>query len=290
MKNRLIITISDAFSTKSYNVNKIIKKLILWSIITFLIGSIIIFYVITSLNESVKNLEIESLKLTNQNEKYSREIVDKKNYIEELGSELKRIENIIGLDGDEDSTLVQRATLAKLTSAQKLYMLNTIPSGCPMKECRQTSKFGWRIHPLKKKKQFHKGLDLKAKINTEIYAPADGVVKHANKKDNNSFGRTVIIAHNFGFETIFAHLNRVNVKIGDVVKKGQLIAKSGNSGKSNGPHLHYEVHYANKVLDPTVFVDWNMQTYDKLFEKQRRVKWESLVNLIKNQNEIMIQQ
>ena len=91
-----------------------------------------------------------------------KQIKSKIQYIEELGSQLKDIEAIIGIDQDDTTSLIQRATLAKLTSAQKSYMLQTIPSGSPLKETRVTAKFGWRIHPITNKKKFHNGTDLKS--------------------------------------------------------------------------------------------------------------------------------
>ena len=100
----------------------------------------------------------------------------------------------------------------------------------------------------------------------------------------------IIISHNFGFETLFAHMRFTHVKVGDVVKKGQLIAKSGNSGLSSGPHLHYEVRYASKVLNPKNFIAWNMKKYEEIFEKQRRVPWEFLVKMISNQHTKLEQQ
>jgi murein DD-endopeptidase MepM/ murein hydrolase activator NlpD len=185
---------------------------------------------------------------------------------------------------------IKPATIAKITSAQKIYMLNVIPSGCPLKKCIVTSKFGWRVHPITRDRKFHKGLDFKAKRRTDVFATADGVVEYVNDKDNGTFGRMVRISHNFGFKSIYAHLRFVKVSVGDVIKKGQLIAKSGNSGRSNGPHLHYEVRYASKVLNPKDFIRWNLKDYEKLFTIQRGVKWESLVKQIKKQNQIMLQQ
>jgi murein DD-endopeptidase MepM/ murein hydrolase activator NlpD len=169
-------------------------------------------------------------------------------------------------------------------------MLTTIPSECPLKECKVTSNFGWRIHPVTRDKKFHKGVDLRAKRRTDVFSTADGVVKFINVKDTGTMGRTVIIAHNFGFETVYAHLRYVKVKIGDVIKKGQLIAKSGNSGRSNGPHLHYEILYATRVLNPKYFMKWNLKNYENLFTKERRVQWESLIKQINKQSQIMVQQ
>ena len=146
-------------------------------------------------------------------------------------------------------------------------MLQTIPSGCPMEECTKTSAFGWRTNPVTREKQFHKGLDLRAKRRTPVNATADGVVRYVQDKNKGTFGRVIIISHGFGFESVFGHLRFTHVKVGDVIKKGQLIGKSGNSGRSNGPHLHYEVRYASKVLNPMNFIHWNMKNYENLFEK-----------------------
>ena len=290
IKDKLTVTISDVHGTKSYSLHKIIKKIFIWSIPVILSIATVSFLLISHLNKSVDRLSIESKDLIIQNNKYSERIESKRKSIKQLSTQLNEIENIIGIDKDENTSLIQRATLAKLTSAQRIYMLNTIPSQCPLKECITTSKFGYRIHPVTKEKKYHKGIDLRAKRRTEVFTTADGVVKYINDKDTGAFGRTVIVAHNFGFETVYAHLRFVNVKIGDVVKKGQLIAKSGNSGRSNGPHLHYEVRYATRVLNPQNYIKWNIKNYEQIFSQQRSVKWESLVNLIKNQNQIMVQQ
>jgi len=288
--DRLIITISDVNSSKSYNISKMLKKIFVWSLLITLLIVSLSFFVISKLVDEVDQLSNDRELLTKENYKYNQEIEDKKAKIEELGEKLEDIEDIIGINNDEESTLIQRATLAKLTSAQKSYMLQTIPSECPLKECYVTSKFGWRTHPITRKRDYHKGTDLRAKRRTPVYATADGVVRYVQDKNEGTFGRVVIIAHNFGFETVYGHLRFTDVKVGDVVRKGQQIARSGNSGRSNGPHLHYEVRYASRLLNPENFIDWNMKNYEQVFEKQRRVEWESLINLISNQNQKMVQQ
>jgi len=289
-KDRLVITISDVKSTKSYNVSKIIKKVLVWTVLIVIAVVGISFFTISNLTKSVNTLSDDRENLSKQNDLFSSQISNKMRQIKELGTQLEEIEEIIGINKNDTTTLIQRATLAKLTSTQKSYMLQTIPNNCPMKECITTSKFGWRQHPITRQKQFHKGLDLRAARRTNIYSTADGVVRYIQDKNEGALGRSVIISHNFGFETMFAHLRFVDVKIGDIVRKGQLIARSGNSGRSNGPHLHYEVRHASKVLDPNYFIRWNMKNYEEIFEKQRRVEWESLVKMISNQNHKMGQQ
>jgi len=289
-KEKLVITISDINSSKSFSVNKIIKKVILWIIVVVLLVVTLSFFVISKLTTSVNELSQDREKLTTENNKYSKEIENKRAQIEELGMQLEEIEEIIGIEKEDDVSLLQRATLAKLTSSEKIYMLQTIPSECPLPKCVPTSKFGWRTHPITQKKRFHNGLDLRAARRTDVRATADGVVRYIQDKNEGTLGRVVIISHNFGFETAYGHLRFVDVKAGDVIHKGQLIARSGNSGRSSGPHLHYEIRYANKILNPTSFTKWNMKNYDQIFEKQRRVEWESLIKLIKSQKNKLAQQ
>lgn len=289
-KDRLVITISDINSSKSYNVNKIIKKIILWGLLTTVLIVGISFFTISKLVSSVDVLTTERDTLEHQSNFYNDQIKKKVEKIEQLGEKLDAIEDMIGLSPDENSDLIQRATLAAITTAEKGYMFQTIPNNCPLEKCVVTSKFGWRTHPITGKKDYHKGTDLKAKRRTPVFATADGVVRYVQDQNEGAFGRVIIVSHNFGFETVYAHLRFTDVKVGDVVTKGQQIARSGNSGRSNGPHLHYEIRYASKLVDPKDYIQWNMKNYDTIFEKQRRVKWESLVKVISNQHNKLVQQ
>lgn len=297
MKNRLIITVSDVNSTRSYNVHQLVKKSIIFLIFAALLVIGGAFWFINFLSGKMDNLqedkakEIQILtekekKLQAQNLFYSMQIKGKVKDIEELSSKLDNIEEIIGIKKDDEKDSINRATLAQITSAQKMYMLNTIPNGSPLAEDITKSNFGYRIHPITKRKKFHRGIDLKAKMRTPVYATSDGVVRFVQPYNKGDFGRVIIISHNFGFETVYAHLQKTKVKIGDVIKRNQLIGLSGNSGKSTGPHLHYEIRYASKVLNPKDFIKWDLKSYETIFNKQRRVQWESLVKLIKDQHKL----
>ncbi len=297
MKNRLVITVSDVNSTKSYNVHQLVRKVIVFVIIAAILVIGGAFYFINFLSDEMDDLKAEKekeiqylvekeKKLQAQNLFYSMKIKGKVQDIEELSSKLDSIEEIIGLKTDDTKDEITRATLAKITSAQKMYMLTTIPNGSPLQSTVTKSKFGYRIHPVTKKKKFHRGIDLRAKRKTPVYSTADGVVRFVQPYNKGDFGRVIIIAHNFGFETVYAHLNKTKVKIGDIIRRNQLIGYSGNSGRSTGPHLHYEIRYASKVLNPKDFMNWNLKSYETIFEKQRRVQWEYLVKLIKDQHRL----
>ena len=214
MKDRLVITISDVNGTKSYNIAQTAKKY-LWIVVVVVVLLLgISFLLINYLSTKVETLKKEEQKLSSQNKLYSMQITDKVKDIEELSSKLDNIAEMIGLNQDENETnLIKKATLATITTAKKQYMLQTIPSGHPMKiPLKVTAKFGYRIHPVLKRKKFHKGIDLRAPRRTPVYATADGVVKFVEHKNVGTFGRIVHIVHNYGFETVYGHLRFTKVK------------------------------------------------------------------------------
>ncbi len=156
-----------------------------------------------------------------------------------------------------------------------------IPNGDVIKHNGVSATFGWRTHPILHRKQFHPGVDLRAPVGTPIYAPADGVVEFAGYNATNGFGYVVIIEHNFGFKSRFAHMSRKDVvKEGEFIKKGTLIGYSGNTGLSTGPHLHYEIRFIQRPLDPINFIKWNSKNYEEIFKKEQRVSWQSLVRTL----------
>lgn len=116
------------------------------------------------------------------------------------------------------------------------------------------SGFGKRYHPILKYRRQHDGLDFQARTGSKIFATGGGVVKHASRK--GTFGRLLIIDHGYGYETYYAHLSSFakNIRPGMRVKRGQLVAYSGNSGMSTGPHLHYELHKDGEAVNPINFL------------------------------------
>lgn len=139
-----------------------------------------------------------------------------------------------------------------LTFKKKEDSIRYIPCIKPVPKYPITSRFGRRLHPILKVIRMHDGVDIMANIGTPIYAPADGVVKFAGI--NGSYGKFIVIDHLKGFVTRYGHLNKINVRIGQKVRRGDKIGEVGNTGLSTGPHLHYEVVYKSKHLDPGQFM------------------------------------
>lgn len=126
-------------------------------------------------------------------------------------------------------------------------LLATIPFVLPMSG-RFTSGFGYRRCPFTHRRRFHEGIDIANNVGTSIYAPADGVVSFTGWK--GGYGRLLKIRHGSGYETLYGHLSKILARKGERVKRGDLIALSGHSGRSTGPHLHYEIRFNKKPIDP----------------------------------------
>jgi murein DD-endopeptidase MepM/ murein hydrolase activator NlpD len=115
-----------------------------------------------------------------------------------------------------------------------------------------TDPFGWRTHPITGRRSFHYGQDIATQLGNKIIATANGFVLAAERR--GALGNLIIIDHNFGFTTWYGHLASFNVKEGDRVKRGQIIGYVGSTGRSNAPHLHYEVRVAGKPQNPMKFI------------------------------------
>ena len=131
---------------------------------------------------------------------------------------------------------------------------------------RMASGYGWRIDPVYHIRRFHEGMDFTAPIGTEIFATGNGVVTYSGWKQG--YGETVEIDHGFNYSTRYAHCSKRKVRVGQKVQRGEVIALVGNTGKSTGPHLHYEVHYLGKPIDPRnyYFYDLSPEDYDRMVQ------------------------
>lgn len=181
----------------------------------------------------------------------------------------------------ENVSLEQRIDLASLAISSREVTLNLIPNGDPINYLYVSSTFGKRMHPIRGRVIFHAGIDLAANIKTPVYATADGVVEMVSHR-HTGYGNMILVSHAFGFKSRYAHLKTIKVKRGAFVRKGDLIAYSGNSGDSTGPHLHYEVTYAGKPLNPKPFLNWRLDNYEQVFSAEKQVPWPSLIATIES--------
>lgn len=208
------------------------------------------------LKQKEKNLQ----KLTKINKKYNEEISKLKNnlmklenYLTEKGVIKKNKNALGGLSRLKVKELSDEEYLNYLVSYSEelFYHLKNTPIGFPVNG-RIVSNFGWRKDPFGSGYEYHTGIDIEAPYGAPIYATANGLVVYAGWY--SGYGNIVILKHPSGYETLYAHLSRIEVKNGEKVNSGQVIGYVGSTGRSLGPHLHYEVRLGSKCLPPLKFI------------------------------------
>jgi murein DD-endopeptidase MepM/ murein hydrolase activator NlpD len=143
---------------------------------------------------------------------------------------------------------------------EKSRLLSAIPAIQPIRNenlRHMASGFGYRSDPFTKVRKFHEGMDFSAKTGTPIFATGDGVVTRADNMASG-FGNHIVIRHGFGYETLYAHLSKYKSRIGQRVSRGDIIGYVGSTGRSEAPHLHYEVHKNGNVVNPLNFYYGNI--------------------------------
>ena len=187
-------------------------------------------------------------------EKYSRFTRFKRTgqLLEEIQEKADKLKRRLAIQSTSLDTVLN---LAK----NKEEMLASIPSIKPVRsdklrrKTRLLSGFGYRIHPIYKVRKLHTGIDFAAPIGTPIQATGNGVVVRVQRK-KTGYGKNVIIDHGYGYKSLYGHMSKIEVKVGDKVKKGQEIGLVGNTGASTGPHCHYEVIHQGKKINPIHYV------------------------------------
>ena len=193
------------------------------------------------------------------------------------GEKIKKLHQ--RLDNMENQSKIQQKSYEKLIvmAKNKSKMLASIPAIQPVsnKNLRRiASGFGYRIDPIYRTRKMHKGLDFSAPTVTKIYATGDGVIKKV-KRARWGYGTHVVIDHGYGYTTLYGHMSRASVKQGQRVKRGQQIGLVGSTGKSTGPHLHYEVAKNGVQVNPIGYL------YNDLTTEQ----YEEIIKLSSNPNQ-----
>ncbi|ELO1773095.1 peptidoglycan DD-metalloendopeptidase family protein [Vibrio fluvialis] len=292
MKENVIVSVSSIHGTRHFHIGKWFRHCLKGFGYVLLAGAVaaggVIYYLVgevdfaklkqqelesqsTSLNE-----EVASLKELKDN--LENDLLEREEKMQIVSDRLGDLEKVLGVE-DSGAELESRLDTAAITSSVRMVMLTQIPSGAPVHNARISSGYGKRVHPVTGQVKFHRGQDFAVNTGTPVYAPADGVVEvtRASSKGSGNFLR---LQHSYGFTSSYSHLQKFAVKSGDFIQKGDLIGYSGNSGLSSGPHLHYEIRFVGRSLDPRAFVDWGVNDFESIFTKVRGIRWESLVNKV----------
>jgi len=242
----------------------------------------------TALNEKVKSLQQQMADLEKRDNEVYRSIFEAnpvpdsaRAILQEKAKELEKVNvmsddalgKTISLDLNNISARIAYQAnsynaIEKLINNQE-NKLASIPAIQPVSNkslTRIASGFGYRIHPIYGIPKMHKGLDFTAPQGTPIYATGDGTVAKAGAATGT--GNHVVINHGYGYETVYMHMVRIKARVGQRVKRGDVIGWVGSTGASTGPHCHYEVHINGRPVDPVYFFynDLNAEQYDRVLK------------------------
>jgi murein DD-endopeptidase MepM/ murein hydrolase activator NlpD len=242
------------------------------------------------LNETAKNLQQQMKELEKRDNTVYRSIFEANPIPDSArAKKLEESKEIATVENMEDKELLNSivSTLNNLSSHVKAQsasyneidkllnnkeqLLSHTPAIQPVSNkdlSRIASGFGHRIDPIYKTVKMHAGLDFAAPQGTPIYATADGVVKTAGNT-GNGYGNHVVINHGYGYETLYGHMVRVKARPGESVKRGEVVGWVGSTGKSTGPHCHYEVHKYGQKIDPVYFFynDLSPDQFDRILKQ-----------------------
>lgn len=295
MSKKIIISIPSSSGEQHFHVSRKALLLTIAGSISVIVFSATVAYYswqqqtssqsqVVQLRNQLDQAEQQYQQQINETHTLSQELEEKRDQIHTLGKRVYDVESVLGLADDtqvEEYNLANRIDAAAVDSAVRATMFRMIPNDTPMDYLRISSSYGRRINPITGKRHTHTGIDLTCKRGEAIYAPADGVVETV-RPSSKGFGNFLTLRHSFGFMSSYAHLAKFKVRSGQFVSKGGLIATCGNSGNSTGPHLHYEIRFLGRALNPQYTMDWTPENFNYLFEKEKKVKWAPLVELIDN--------
>lgn len=201
--------------------------------------------------------------------------VNRYEYLDRFGANADLKASIRRIDVLTKRTYVQSKALDEVSilSSQAGDMLSCVPSVPPLLPDRNkvhlSSPFGGRNDPVYGGYEHHTGQDFATDRGYPVYATGDGVVERADSK-YNGYGNEIVIDHGYGYKTRYAHLNTIEINVGMKVQRGERIGTVGNTGKSTGPHLHYEVEYRGNKVNPMKYMDFNMslEEYRSMTDKR----------------------
>lgn len=242
---------------------RLFRNMIIMNII--IVFSIFISLSSTGLSEREKKIIEVSTELAYQNDSLKNFITNELTEIKKIENELFRKTFRLSSDYELIDSISETKTLFNFyqnqldffkkinnLSINKWDSIYYTPLGSPVSSSdynRISDGFGYRMHPILKQVLFHDGVDISAPIGSDVFATGNGIVKNTYTSDIG-YGNRIVINHGNGHTTVYAHLDKILVSRGDYVEKGDIIGTIGNTGRSTGPHLHYEILVNNKPVDP----------------------------------------
>lgn len=213
-----------------------------------------------------------------QTRQLERELTFARSQLQRIGQRLYEIEEKLEIPHSLETRQSTEVSLQDIYSAigtleQETAIRAAISGGIPLDwpaEGRITSRYGYRTHPVTGQRSYHTAYDIANRTGTPIHTTADGIVRETGS--NRIAGKFLVIDHGFGFSTKYDHLHSLSVNEGQQVMRGQVVALMGNTGRSTGPHLHYEVRYQNRHTNPKPFLAGRLLNLHQFF-RYSEVQW-----------------
>lgn len=280
MRERLYITISDARQVRQFSVHNLVAKGLMYALsghaVLVLVGLLALGWIaweIDALNMArsalATEVQADAQAKTQERSQAESELAD-------IEKQIQRKREELGIINRVTKPLPSSSSSGKVGAGVAQTLKPFLPLGAPLSGGQVSSNFGMRFHPVWMKNLFHNGIDFDIAKNTPVKATADGVVD-AVAKSEDGFGVMVSLRHAFNFKTVYAHLDKTHVAEGQIVRKGEVIAVSGNTGLSTAPHLHYEVRLDEKPLNPQPFLHAEAEGVGRLIKQARNAPWASLI-------------
>ena len=289
IRDKFIISIIDNNGVKQFNVSRFIKKIVLYFVGFFAIVAVVLFFTIRILADELKNMQgrkddtLEKyVEVYKENESLKLEVSKNQEQLDEINQKISDLEDVISMkNAIIEAKEANPFDITTLTKAQKKLILQIIPNSAPFAESKgkssvdstnqqkfaESSKFTPKFQRI--------GVVFELPKSTPIIAAADGMVDLTRGEDTKGIGRFVKLVHTFGFNSIYGHLSKLNVRRGDVVKKGQII---GYSGAHNGKNmLYYDIRFLGSKVNMADFLRFDIENFDSVVNSTSIVNWDSLL-------------
>lgn len=241
---------------------------------------------VNHLNTAISLIQLQRASLAQQHDTIlvlNEKLQVRTQHLKELQNSVRAISQKIedfgfAFEGQQGKvSLAERLRNVKLQAHTNLVLNSLVPLGNVLRDSKITSHYGYRIHPITKKKKHHNGTDFSAPIGTAIYAPADGIITSIKTTaESRGSGNFLKVEHGMGFETSYSHLSKIIVKEHGTVSKGDIIAYTGNTGRSTGPHLHYEVSFLGKKINPYPLIKYASHGDIRQLQRESDLPWLSI--------------
>ena len=283
-EDRLVVSIVDEKGSRQFSLPRNVTKLaIIGAFVVaglFSLSFVAMYFLMHQVNDIAKqksNAIAQYHSIYQKNALLRNAIRERTDELEVVNSKIDKLEDIVSIKRNiTQQPQITKVDLQSISNTHKLLLLSLIPNGDPLKNFTSKHLTAKRSHPLRNVSGVD-AMDYIVPKSTPVYATADGVVVLVQNNGKTGLGNVIKLTHSFGFSSVYAHLDTLTINKGDFVQKGQIIGYSGNSGRSNGERLYYEVGFLGNSLNPATYASWNFDNFDAIFQKEDGIDWKDLV-------------